>query len=60
MRININNVKDSMIAGGNINIGTMEWVTNPGWKYEIRAGMTGLQTWTPRKSRTRSASTWRK
>ena len=52
MRININNVKDSMIAGGNINIGTMESGDKPkGWKYEIRVGhdVAGLQTWTTEK-----------
>ena len=46
MRININNVKDSMIAGGDINIGTMESGDKPkGWKYEIRVGhdVAGLQ-----------------
>jgi hypothetical protein len=52
MDINVNNVKNSIIAGGNVNIGTMESSDKPkGWKYEIRVGkdVGGLQTWTTEK-----------
>ena len=52
MRININNVENSNIAGGDItvvhNYGGSEMDKPEGWKYEIRVGkdVAGVQTWT--------------